>query len=259
MLFRSPCNYLGGGAFRPVVPFFPRSMSHLFSSGVFTNGRAAWHRLGEVVSGDLSPSEAFSRANALFTVEKRSLHLHSPAMYDDLVHCETVEDARAVHRMYAPPIDLGQAIVRTDNNQPLGIVSPGYEIIQNDKLLDLANALREDTTIDNVIVLKGGARVCFTARINGADKDIIKGDKVFKYFVGYLGHDGKTAFSGGFGMTRVVCQNTLSMFQGEQQQNGANKSFTIRHCDGQIRYLDKIIETIDLARQTMESDIEKNL
>ena len=44
-----------------------------FTSGWLGNGQAAWHGEGVVTEGTLPAREAFERANALFTVEKREL------------------------------------------------------------------------------------------------------------------------------------------------------------------------------------------
>ena len=46
-----------------------------FTSGWLGNGQAAWHGQGVVTEGTLPAREAFETADALFTVEKRELHV----------------------------------------------------------------------------------------------------------------------------------------------------------------------------------------
>jgi len=154
------------------------------------NGRAAWHGLGEVVEGTLPAGEAFTRAGALFPVGVTGLY----AKADDGEMLE-IEDRRAIWR--------------PDTRTILGVASDHYKPIQNTQLLRFAEAIREEVDMDTVIVLKGGAKVAFTARLRGSDHEVIPGDKIHRNIVGYLGHDGKTAFGGMFTNIRVVCANTL--------------------------------------------------
>ena len=46
-----------------------------FTSGWLGNGERAWHGMGVVTDGTLPAREAFETADALFTVEKRELHV----------------------------------------------------------------------------------------------------------------------------------------------------------------------------------------
>ena len=143
------------------------------------------------------------------------------------------------------------AVVRTDTQALLGVVSKQYEIVQNDSLLRMAEFIREEVDMDCVIVLSDGAKVCFTATLRGAETDIVPGDTVKRRIVGYLGHDGKTGCGAKFTNIRVVCQNTLTA---AMQDSGARSSIT--HKNGANNNFDALISSIDVARQDFVTECE---
>jgi phage/plasmid-like protein (TIGR03299 family) len=236
-------------------------MSSEFTSGVFAHSTKAWHNGGEVIAGTLPADEMFRRAQALFPVETLQLHagdIDSPALHDAI--------ARAADQPFSSPEQRGIAIHqalqqhlislkenrvgiwRPDERKILGTASPGYRIIPNQRLLDFAQAIREETDMDTCVVLRGGAKVAFTAKIRGTDRQVVPGDKVHQNVCGYLGHDGTTAFGGLFSNVRIVCQNTLGFAMADGNRHG--RQFTIKHTDNDVSQIDSILESIDFARQT---------
>ena len=209
-----------------------------FTSGWLGNGERAWHGMGVVTEGTLPAREAFETADALFTVEKRELYF--PKVLD------APQDGEWD---FSPSGTF--AVVRTDTQQLLGVVSKQYEIVQNDSLLRMAEFIREEVDMDCVIVLSDGAKVCFTATLRGAETDIVPGDTVKRRIVGYLGHDGKTGCGAKFTNIRVVCQNTLTAALGE---SGAHSSIT--HKNGANNNFDALISSIDVARQDFVTECE---
>ena len=208
-----------------------------FTSGWMGNGQAAWHRQGVVTEGTLPAREAFETADALFTVEKRELFF--PRTTSDM----------GDEQLWQPTESF--AVVRTDTQALLGVVSKQYEIVQNDSLLRMAEFIREEVDMDCVIVLSDGAKVCFTATLRGAETDIVPGDTVKRRIVGYLGHDGKTGCGAKFTNIRVVCQNTLTAALGS---SGAHSSIT--HKNGANNNFDALINSIDVARQDFVTECE---
>ena len=212
-----------------------------FHSGWLGNGQAAWHGQGVVTEGTLPAREAFETADALFTVEKRPLFFYGEDTSPSPTHGEQV-----------PFPTESFAVVRTDTEQLLGVVSKQYEIVQNESLLRMAEFIREEVDMDCVIVLSDGAKVCFTATLRGAETDIVPGDTVKRRIVGYLGHDGKTGCGAKFTNIRVVCQNTLTAALGER--SGAHSSIT--HKNGANNNFDALINSIDVARQDFVTECE---
>jgi phage/plasmid-like protein (TIGR03299 family) len=211
-----------------------------FTSGWLGNGERAWHGQGVVTEGTLPAREAFETANALFTVEKRPLFFYGEDTSPSPTHGEQV-----------PFPTESFAVVRTDTEQLLGVVSKQYEIVQNESLLRMAEFIREEVDMDCVIVLSDGAKVCFTATLRGASADIVPGDTVKRRIVGYLGHDGKTGCGAKFTNIRVVCQNTLTAALNE---SGAHSSIT--HKNGANDNFDALINSIDVARQDFVTECD---
>lgn len=213
-------------------------MAHEFTSGVFAHGKSAWHGLGDVIEGTLPADEMFRRAGALFPVEKIGLYAGNPNDPDSMIALD----------------EMRTGIWRPDTREILGTAGPNYQIIANQRLLDFASALREEVEMDTVVVLRKGAKVAFTARIRGTQQEVLPGDKLHRNIVGYLGHDGKTAFGGLFSDTRVVCANTLAIAQQDGARSG--KQFQIRHSENDIAQIDAVISGIDMARQTFPAVLD---
>lgn len=200
------------------------------------NNQPAWHGLGEVVEGTLPAREAFTRANALFEVAK------SPLQFTNPITGETTDD------------DQSCATYRTDTGKKIGTVSPTYEIIQNEQLCQFAEMLRDDVEMETVVVLKGGAKIAFSAKILGTDASIVEGDIVHRRLNGYLSHDGTSSFGGMFSDIRIVCQNTLGYAMDDANKHG--KQFKISHTKLGVSQIDATLRSIDVARQTFHKDIE---
>ena len=213
-----------------------------FTSGWLGNGERAWHGMGVVTEGTLPAREAFETADALFTVEKRELFFPISEQHVSATDSWTEPGMQASGTF---------AVVRTDTQALLGVVSKQYEIVQNDSLLRMAEFIREEVDMDCVIVLSDGAKVCFTATLRGAETDIVPGDTVKRRIVGYLGHDGKTGCGAKFTNIRVVCQNTLTAALGE---SGAHSSIT--HKNGANNNFDALINSIDVARQDFVTECD---
>jgi phage/plasmid-like protein (TIGR03299 family) len=242
-------------------------MSHQFTSGVFMHAEPAWHGLGEVVAGTMPANEAFRRAGALFPVEQLQLWAGdalSPSLIDAITQAadgnfsspeERSENiAAAIQQHLVSMRENRVAIWRPDERKILGTASPGYQIIPNQRLLDFADALREEVDMDTVIVLRGGAKVAFTAKLRGTDREVVPGDKVHRNICGYLGHDGSTAFGGMFTDIRVVCANTLGFAMNDANRHG--RQFTIKHTENDVAQIDRIISNIDIARQTFDQVVD---
>ena len=201
-------------------------MAHQFSSGVFCYNKPAWHRLGVVIDGTLSAREAFRVANADFHVAGR------PVFDADM-----------------QPIPGYQAITRMDTGRTLSVMTETYTPIQNESLIRIAEALHEDINMDAVCVLSDGKKVTFTARIRGAEGDVVPGDPVQQYLIGCTSHDGSIPFQLLFSPIRVVCQNTLSAALGMAgSQHRGNINIRIKHTKNADDLIQRLPELVDLKR-----------
>jgi phage/plasmid-like protein (TIGR03299 family) len=202
-------------------------MAHQFSSGVFCYNKPAWHRLGVVVDGTLPAREAFRIANADFQVAGR------PVFDADM-----------------QPIPGYQAITRMDTGRALSVMTETYKPIQNEALIKIAEALHEDINMDAVCVLSDGKKVTFTARIRGAEGDVVPGDPVQQYLIGCTSHDGSIPFQLLFSPIRVVCQNTLSAALGlSSNQRYQDSSIRIRHTKNADSLIERLPDLVDIRRR----------
>jgi phage/plasmid-like protein (TIGR03299 family) len=202
-------------------------MAHQFSSGVFCYNKPAWHRLGVVVDGTLPAREAFRIANADFQVAGR------PVFDADM-----------------KLIPGYQAITRMDTGRTLSVMTETYAPIQNQSLIRIAEALHEDINMDAVCVLSDGKKVTFTARIRGAEGDVVPGDPVQQYLIGCTSHDGSIPFQLLFSPIRVVCQNTLSAALGiASNQRRRDNSIRIRHTKNADSLIARLPELVDVRRK----------
>jgi len=202
-------------------------MAHQFTSGVFLHNKPAWHRLGVVVDGSLPAREAFRLAKADFTVA-----------------------ARPVFDADMQPIAGYQAITRLETGKTLSVMAASYTPIQNEALIRIAEALHEDTSMDAVCVLAEGKRVTFTARIRGAEGDVVPGDPVQQYLIGCTSHDGSIPFQLLFSPIRVVCQNTLSAALGlANRTDQKDNSIRIRHTKNADALIQRLPELVDIRRR----------
>lgn len=242
-------------------------MAHEFTSGVMMHNTRAWHGLGQVVEGTLPAEEAFRRAEALFPVEAIQLWA-GDIKSQDLLAAVT----RAADREFSSPEQrhahiqaaLEQHLLsmrenrigiwRPDQRKILGTASADYQVIPNQRLLDFAQVLREEVDMDTVVVLRGGAKVAFTAKIRGTDRQVVPGDRIHRNIVGYLGHDGSTAFGGMFTDIRVVCANTLGFAMNDANRHG--RQFTIKHTENDVAQINRILGSIDIARQSFDQVVD---
>jgi phage/plasmid-like protein (TIGR03299 family) len=101
------------------------------------------------------------------------------------------------------------ANVRSDSRQVIGVVTTGFQTIQNQELIDLADAVRNDQQLRfcNAGVVNGGARVFFQCR--GESFDVGNGDEVVPFMLFCNGHDGNLSCRMTPMSKRIWCQNQL--------------------------------------------------
>jgi phage/plasmid-like protein (TIGR03299 family) len=103
-------------------------------------------------------------------------------------------------------------LARSDNNQPLSIVSDKYKIVQPRQVLEFYRDLVSDMgfSMETVGALKDGARVWALANVN-QDATVHGIDKMKAYLLFVTSCDTELSTQVNFVNTRVVCNNTLSI------------------------------------------------
>jgi phage/plasmid-like protein (TIGR03299 family) len=186
---------------------------------------------GVITDHSLPAREAFETAGALFKVAKH------PLFYKDGIGQE--HESNSV------------SLVRQDTGRELGVVTNNYEIVQNDRLLEMAEALKDEVSMETVALIQHGARVAFTALIKGTNSDVVPGDRVGKRIVGYLGHNGLTGIGALFTTVRVVCQNTLSLATAR-----ASDMKRLTHKGGANADVTTLIQSINVARESFDQEVD---
>lgn len=135
-------------------------------------------------------------------------------------------------------------IVRSDNEYPLGVVSSGYETVQNKDLLKLVNPMIEEgiLTLHNVGYLNHGAKVFAQARIN---KEFQVIGENYEAFITLLnGHVGNCSVAIGTTNVRVVCSNTFAMGYADISQK-------FRHHEGVTERIMESKEVVNYVDNSM--------
>lgn len=166
-----------------------------------------WHRLGEVLEQAPTFDDAIRLAGADYMVETRPLMYQTPN---------------------GPTFAEGHsAVVRTDSDAVLGVVSGRYTCIPNAVQFDPLRALVDEglATIETGGVIRGGRHAWMLARLTIQD-DQRTGDRINPYVLSTTRHDGSGAAQFALTAVRVVCANTLTT----ATQSGSNHfRFRIRH------------------------------
>ncbi len=176
----------------------------------------AWHNLGKIIEAPISDLEWMKESGLNFDVEKMPLYR---------------KDMETVPSHFA--------IVRTDNQKTLGVVSKAYEPVQNIALMEWLRGLDgyADVTIETAGVLGQGETVFISARCNGL-KFSIGGDEHRAYMLLTNGHIGNRRLTMGPTLTRAVCENTVGMATGHMNvddtkgfalSGNLSSGFTLRH------------------------------
>jgi phage/plasmid-like protein (TIGR03299 family) len=156
-----------------------------------------WHRLGTRLDKPATAAEAIEAAGLGFSVEKMALKTNDPELH----------------------VDGHFATVRSDTWQVLGVVGSRYSIIQNRDAFATFDALvgEGEAIYHTAGVLGKGERIWLLAklpdyiRVNG-------GDVVEKYLLLTNSHDGSGPVRVKLTPIRVVCENTLALALGGDEQ-----------------------------------------
>lgn len=136
------------------------------------------------------------------------------------------------------------AVVRQSDRAYLGTVGTLWEPIQNDVAFSPFEPFVASgaATIETVGSLRGGRRVWMLAKLSTPDSVIVpkSDDRVAKYLLVCVGHDGKLSFHLGMTGTRVVCQNTLSI----ALRAGESTHVRIPHLPGAANVVGALKDTV---------------
>ena len=148
--------------------------------------------------------------------------------------------------------DQKMAVVREDNNCPIGVVAPSYEPLQNEDLKQLVAPMVEEgvLTIENQGFLSKGAKVFIQLQVN-KEFEVI-GESYKGYLTLLNSHNGTASVAIGPAMQRVICSNTF-----QAAYNDIGEKF--RHTEGvteRVLNTTAITNFVDEAMKVYASKVE---
>lgn len=200
----------------------------------------AWHNLGKVLPDSMDLDEGFQAAGLDWEVGLKPLYTEEDGGYRE--------------------IKGRKVVVREDSKAPLGIVSNGWQPVQNAGLKEfIRSVVGQGARLESLGSLRGGKRVWFLLDLKRSYEPI-KGDPVHQYLVFGNGHDGVTKLRGLGTGVRVVCQNTWSAALDGSDGENRNKGISFRH-DGTIgnytekarQYIEELFKTHDQRKEQAEA------
>lgn len=184
-------------------------MAHNITStdnAVFAGNEPAWHKLGVVLPDKLLTTEQI------------------------IAHCLNWE-------VYQEPVVTSKGItlpgqfinIRSDNDQPLGVVGERYDIFQNSDAFRFMDDLMADPNGPKYVTagsLFGGKKIWLLAKFPEGFH-VGPEDQIDNYLFLASGHDGATARTIQWTPTRVVCWNTFSAALA--QNDSTTRRFQFKH------------------------------
>jgi phage/plasmid-like protein (TIGR03299 family) len=186
--------------------------------------KPAWHGLGNVVEEDLSVQRALIESGLDWDVVKRKIVADGIESTDH------------------------KALIRTDINKILGIVSNRYQVIQNQEVFRLAEHFGNSVKVESAGSIETGKRNYLLLRGDTFNVGSGVHDPVDKYMAMFWGHDGTTSVVVTPTSIRVQCKNTLEMLANESE-NTSNK-VVIKHAGDISEKLHYVTEAIDKFKNT---------
>lgn len=182
-------------------------MAHEFESGVFTEGKPAWHGLGVVL-----PARALNSAQALKFSGLGGWELSKQPVYTG-----NQEDGYV-------PYPGRYAVTRTTDRKPVGIVGESYEIVQNEEAFAWMDYLLggEGFHYKTAGSLRGGSVVWLLAKAPFSIE--LPDSPIDPYVLLTNHHDRRGNIEATVTPIRVVCMNTL-----RAALAGATSVVKIRH------------------------------
>jgi len=196
-------------------------------------GELPWHGLGTKLDAP---------ATALETIEAAGLN------FDVKLSDMATTDGIAV--------PARKAVVRTDNNEVLGVVGNSYIPVQNRQAFGFLDAIAADGGIryHTAGALRRGERIWLLGKLPGQIRVRGSEDLTEKFLLLSNSHDGSSALRVFFTPIRVVCSNTLAM----ADRSGNGEGIAIRHQGNLPAKVREAQEVLGLARRYYD-DLEIRL
>lgn len=179
-------------------------MSHCVETMAYV-GQQPWHQLGHVLPPNQSIERWAQAAGMDWTIRESPVHF----CVDGQNHRHTLFNTYPEQKV----------LYRSDNQQPLSVVSSRYQVVQPQEVLAFYRDLTESAgyELETAGVLKSGRKFWALAR-TGQSKALMGNDVVKGYLLLATSCDGTLATVATPTTVRVVCANTLAIAVGGAAQ-----------------------------------------
>jgi phage/plasmid-like protein (TIGR03299 family) len=141
------------------------------------------------------------------------------------------------------------AVVRSDNQDTLGVVQGRYKPIQNREVFEFADAIKNNSnaqaSYDVAGALFGGRKVFATLSLPKAN---FLGDDYQPYLFVYNSNDGSSSFKAGITNIRIICTNRITAML-----NNAKRVWAIRHSNNAQSRIKEAVNSLILASTYQEA------
>lgn len=191
-----------------------------------------WHGLGVVIPDYVELEQAAELSGLTWTVRKEEVYYR--------------REHDGLRRIKKCPGYY--AIVRDDNNLPLGVVGEKYEPVQNHQMFDFMGKFLDvsKTKIETCGSLRNGGLVWALA--TAGTEEYLAGDPIAQYFFFKNAFNANHPVEVGFTNIRIVCNNTLQM-----ALRSAKNHYRVRHTAAVHQSLGAIVEAIAAQRRYEEA------
>jgi phage/plasmid-like protein (TIGR03299 family) len=181
------------------------------------DGSLPWHGYADkILEDELDDLDAWQRRGGIdFNVDERPIfyNRHETPLHgrdDGTLGPKTEADISDMVKV-STPVPSRKALVRSDTQDVLSVVSDGYHVVQPREILEFYRDLIADQgfKIDTVGALSSGRRIWALARA-GDDITIMGQDRLQNYLLLATSFDGSMATIARPTSVRVVCANTMS-------------------------------------------------
>jgi phage/plasmid-like protein (TIGR03299 family) len=203
-------------------------MSHFFEKG-FSVREPAWHGLAQVLEDYPGREKAMELAGHDFKINEKSVYIN-------------LGKSKA-------KIDGWKALVRDDTGHIVNVAKDTYNVVQNDILWDIIDAVVDQPNIkyETAGVLKQGAILWVLARIDEPSQ--VKGDNspIYPYVAVATAHDGTGATTASCVSIRIICWNTYDAAKAESTRSGLEYKF--KHTKNVMNRIEQAQAALGLAKK----------
>jgi phage/plasmid-like protein (TIGR03299 family) len=218
-------------------------VGHYFKQG-FSVREPMWHGLGTILDDYPGRKQAMKIAGHDFKVVEFPVFAGSNPL------AKSEEGGQAISIGEPRLVADWKALHRNDTKQIIACVRDSYQVVQNETLWDVCDALVSEPNVkyETAGVLKDGAILWVLAWLD--EPKTLKGDDspLYPFVLVSTTHDGTGALRAGATTIRVVCWNTFSAATWQKE-----REYVFRHTAQVMSRIDEAKAAITGARKSFES------